>query len=153
MLLHFIRLSNVGGSIEFSDIVSHSHLGELGVIGGKVKVIFTNVDVSYACSELGGALIGSLPGIIKVAHEFAGSEGSNRRLVVVTCCPCCSKMGVDIQAGDILVTPFHGIDPERFSIAEIPVYPPFRTPGEDGEAESTEEFAQAWRETIKKALL
>ena len=30
LLLHFIRLTNVGGSIEFSDSVSHSHLGVLG---------------------------------------------------------------------------------------------------------------------------
>lgn len=118
-----------------------------------MEVLCTSLDTEYACDELAWALRQAAPRIREVAREFT-SRADDRSLIIVLLCPCCANdPWMDLE-GAVLVTPFHGIDPARYRgrIYEVEYYPPFRTPGQDGEAATIDEFLASFRQTIERAL-
>ncbi len=116
-----------------------------------MEVLCTGVNTRYAAPDLAAALRAAAPAIRRVAQEFI-PRMDDRFLVIVLHCPCCSEsnwMGLD---NAVFVTPFYGIDPEGYVIHQVDLYPPHRTPGQNGEAETLEDFLQAFRQTIERAL-
>ncbi|KKP92857.1 MAG: hypothetical protein UR99_C0063G0009 [Candidatus Moranbacteria bacterium GW2011_GWD2_36_12] len=117
-----------------------------------MNIEFTGVDTGYACSELGIALERMVPEIRMFVNKKYSSRKDDRTLVIVMVCPCCSSSDKLRIRNSIMVSPFRGIDCSGYNIKRINVYPPFRTPGKDGEAGNVEEFLKFFENTIEEAL-
>jgi hypothetical protein len=117
-----------------------------------MKVEFTRVNTSYACQELGGALVSAIPAVTKAAMEYVSREDT-RKLVVVLTCPCCAGDPLLRERNTVLVSPFRGISCEGRKIHRMAKYPPYRTPGVDDEAATLEEYLADFKSTVEKALL
>lgn len=116
-----------------------------------MEVLCTSLDTQYACSELAAALRRAAPRVRQVAQEYM-DRADDRTLLIVFHCPCCSSDPWMDLPDTVLVTPFYGIDPAGYKIHEVGLYPPFQTPGRNDEAETLEEYLDAFRQTIERAL-